>query len=184
MRPLPPAVALAAGAVLFALPFLQSGLDEGHGAAGHMDHEPHHGGSLVMLGNHHLEVVDAGGRVELYLSDASRRPERETFATVAFDDGAPRALEWAGYRLVAARPASYRQAEYRVGVAGEPPLTIRLPASGVSMPLPAVAGAVREEVVSPPWPSRRPASPKGGRGSRRGADGDHPARRASSRPRE
>jgi hypothetical protein len=132
---LPRSVALAAGPVLFALPFFVSGLGSaGHGGPSHMDHEPHHGGSLLMLGNHHLEVVQKEGGVELYLSDASRRPERETFATVAFDDGAPRALEWEGYRLVAAGPASWREAEYRIGVAGEPPLTIRIPARGVSMP--------------------------------------------------
>jgi hypothetical protein len=92
---LPRSLALAAGSVLFALPFFQSGLGSaGHGGPSHMDHEPHHGGSLLMLGSHHIEVVQKEGSVELYRSDASRRPERETFATVAFDDGAPLALEW------------------------------------------------------------------------------------------
>lgn len=127
-------IALVSGAVLFALPFLQSGLGDTHADALHMDHDPHHGGSLLMLGTHHLEVVRTDVGLEVYLSDASRRPERETFATVAFDDAAPQTLQWSGYRLVVAAPASWREAEYRIGVVGEPPLTIRLPAGGVSMP--------------------------------------------------
>jgi hypothetical protein len=128
--------AFLAGLLLFALPFFQSGLGDAspHGDAGHMDHAPHHGGSLLMLGEHHLEVVDRDGNLEVYLSDAARRPVRTTFATIAFDDGEAGELAWKGYRLVAAKPALYRTAEYRLGVAGAAPLVIRLPAAGVSMP--------------------------------------------------
>lgn len=128
--------ALVAGLLLFALPFFQSGVGDAspHAGAGHMDHDPHHGGSLLMLGEHHIEVVERDAILEVYLSDAQRRPERASFATVAFDDADAVDLQWKGYRLVAAKPAVYRTAEYRLGVAGTPPLVIRLPAAGVTMP--------------------------------------------------
>ena len=54
--------AIACGLALAGLPFFQSGLgSRGHGGVLHMDHAPHHGGQLLMLGNHHLEIVEKGG---------------------------------------------------------------------------------------------------------------------------
>ena len=128
--------ALVAGAILFALPFVQSGLGDGHadGGASHMDHAAHHGGSLLMLGNHHLEVVEGMQTLELYVSDAGRRPLRPDAATVVFDSGEQQSLEWSGYRLVARKPAHYEWADYRITLPDGPPLSIRLPARGVTMP--------------------------------------------------
>lgn len=127
--PLSRAAAFACGVALFALPFLQSGFgDAGHfGGACAMDHEPHHGGSLVMLGEFHLETVEQGDRLELFVSDLSRRPLRPDIATVAFDDGAARDFEWQSYRLVAARPPSFAAADYSIRIGDKPALRIRLP---------------------------------------------------------
>lgn len=127
--------ALLAGTLLFALPFLQSGVgsDHAHGSS-HMDHRPHHGGWLLMLGNHHLEVVERAGILELYVSDAQRRPLRPLSATIVFDEGREQTLEWSGYRLVVSKPAYYDWADYRVVLADAPALAIRLPAGGVTMP--------------------------------------------------
>jgi len=120
-----------AGALLFALPFLQSGLGDGHSTGAlHMDHAARHGGTLRMLGNYHLEVVERDQTVELYVSDAERRPLRPRDATIAFDDSAAQPLAWSSYRLVAARPAHYDWADYRVNLSDAPLLTIRLPAEG------------------------------------------------------
>lgn len=130
------AAAIALGVLLFSLPFLQSGLwsDHAHEGSDHMDHSPHHGGSLLMLGDHHIEVVDEGKQLELYLSDSERRPIQPRLAFVRFDDGGALSMEWSAYRLVIPRPDNYQWADYRIVVDDGPPLTIRLPASGVSMP--------------------------------------------------
>ncbi len=116
------------GAALFALPFFQSGLgDTGTHGSFHMDHEAHHGGRLLMLGNHHLEIVERGDLLELYVSDAERRPLRPGAATIAFDAEPARPLAWSGYRMTAPRPPHYDWADYRIEVAGIAPLAIRLP---------------------------------------------------------
>lgn len=122
--------ATLAGLALAGLPFFQSGLGEtgSHGAF-HMDHQPHHGGRLLMLGNHHLEILEKDGRLELFVSDAERRPLTPDAATIAFDAAAPVPLTWTGYRMTAAFPTGYESAEYRVALAGEPPISIRLPRS-------------------------------------------------------
>lgn len=123
------------GLALFALPFLQSGVGSRHEDGPHMDHRPHHGGSLLMLGNHHLEIVERGDTLEVHVSDAGRRPLRPSAATVRFDDGEKRPLAWTRDRLVVPKPAAYAWADYRIELEGdEPPLAIRLPAGGVSMP--------------------------------------------------
>jgi hypothetical protein len=128
------AVAVACGLALAGLPFLQSGLgDRGHGAAFHMDHSPHHGGKLLMLGNHHLEIVERADALELYVSDFERRPLRPEAATIAFDAEQPRSFVWSGYRMTTDRPSVYDWADYRIVLAEGPPLTIRLPAGGASM---------------------------------------------------
>ena len=133
--------AFGAGAVLFALPFLQSGVgdmhdheQQGRDSGAHMDHAPRHGGRLLMLGNHHLEIVEDTGRLRLYVSDSARQPLHSLQASVAFDGAAPQTLKPSGYALTAPRPAGYRYADYRIALAGAADLTIRLPAAGVTMP--------------------------------------------------
>jgi hypothetical protein len=56
-------------------------------AGPHMDHEPHHGGQLGMVGDFHIELVEIGDSVEIYLSDAERRPLPPTSGTIVFDTG-------------------------------------------------------------------------------------------------
>ena len=126
--------AIAAGLALFALPFFQSGFGDGHAGAAHMDHVPHHGGSLVMLGDHHLELVRSAGQVELYVSDSERRPLVPRAASVAFDGGERRMLAWSGYRSVAHAPERFEWADYRIDVGSGPPLAIRLPNAPFGMP--------------------------------------------------
>lgn len=123
--------AVGAGVLLFALPFLQSGFGEthGHGAGPHMDHTAHHGGSLWMVGDNHLEVVEGAHTLEVYVSDAERRPLHALAASVVFDDDEPRPLAWSGYRLVAPRPEHYAWADYRITLADQPPLAVKLAAS-------------------------------------------------------
>jgi hypothetical protein len=120
--------AMLAGLALAGLPFFQSGFAErgAHGAL-HMDHQPHHGGRLLMLGNHHLEILERDETLELYVSDAERRPLRPGNATIAFDGAAAVPMKWSGYRMTAPLPARYAEAEYRIALTGAPPLTIRLP---------------------------------------------------------
>jgi hypothetical protein len=133
MKSLP--AAIACGLVLAGLPFFQSGLgDRGHAGAFHMDHSPHHGGQLLMLGNHHLEIVEKDAVLELFVSDAERRPIRPESATIAFDTDPARSFAWSSYRMTVARPASYDWADYRIEIASGPPLAIRLPARGIAMP--------------------------------------------------
>lgn len=124
--------ALATGAMLFALPFFQSGLGEthSHGPGPHMNHEPRHGGYLVMIGDFHLEVVETQRTLELYVSDAERRPVRAAAASVVFDGDSHQNFPWSGYRLVAPRPERFDWADCRIEIVGQVPLTIRLPAGG------------------------------------------------------
>lgn len=100
-----------------------------------MDHRPHHGGSLLMIGDHHLEIVERGGRLEIHVSDRARRPLHPSAATIRFDDAQAQPLEWSRDRLLFVNPPAYGWAEYRIELEpGMPPLSIRLPAGGVSMP--------------------------------------------------
>ena len=97
--------AIVVGLVLFALPFAAYGTGSGHGHAGpHADHGPRHGGQLIMVGDFHLEMLESEETVELYLSDAFRRPLRPLSATAAFDDERVQRFRWRGYRLVAEKP--------------------------------------------------------------------------------
>ncbi|MFN2425490.1 MAG: hypothetical protein ABR587_03475 [Candidatus Binatia bacterium] len=126
--------AIAAGAALFALPFLQSGVGDDHGGPMHMDHAAHHGGSLLMLGNNHLEIVEGADDLELYVSDDARRPVRPIAASIAFDDGAVQQFHWSTYRMTVSKPEQYAWADYRITLADAPALSIRLPATGITMP--------------------------------------------------
>ena len=109
--------ALVVGALLFATPFLRYGFGGGHAHAAHSDHGPRHGGHLFMLGDHHLELVERGDTVELYLSDSTRRPLRPADCRVRLGDGAYGRCAWESYRSVARleRPGEPAVYEFAVG---------------------------------------------------------------------
>lgn len=70
-------------------------------AGRHMDHEPHHGGQLGMVGDFHIELVETGDSIEIHLSDAERRPIPPTSGTIVFDSGTEQQLTRASTFLVA-----------------------------------------------------------------------------------
>ena len=111
--------AICVGGVLACLPFLLYG-GGGHAHAPHTDHDPRHGGQLFMIGDYHLELVTRGEtgssalRVEIYLSDASRRPLRPRAGALATRAGDEIALAWTRQRLVAELPKGARPARYRL----------------------------------------------------------------------
>jgi hypothetical protein len=92
--------AIALGCFLATAPFLRYRFAAPHPTA-HFDHAARHGGVLGMVGDVHIEVVRRAGRIEVYPSDAYRRPLRASGGRVEFDDGTSAALTWAGARLVA-----------------------------------------------------------------------------------
>ena len=79
-----------------------------------------------MVGDYHLEIVEKEGSVELFVSDALRRPLQATGGVAIFDSGAARPLAWSSYRLTSDRPALYSSAEYRVTLADGTPLAVTL----------------------------------------------------------
>lgn len=129
MKAIQQAGAIAVGLILGATPFLRYGVGgtHRHGAGPHTDHEPRHGGHVLMVGDYHLEVVDRGTLIELYLSDASRRPLRPTSSSVAFDGGRETSLAWRSYRSVVPKPPDSTTALYHVSVRNGPLLTLKLP---------------------------------------------------------
>jgi len=70
-----------------------------------------------MVGDYHLELVVGRDQIELYLSDAYRRPLRPEGASLDFDDGEQVELAWRRGRLVGRRPA---------GLGPEAQCTVRL----------------------------------------------------------
>jgi hypothetical protein len=92
--------AVALGVFLGAVPFLRYRLATPHPTA-HADHAPRHGGILGMVGDHHLEVVRRDGSVEVYVTDAYRRPIAASGGRVEFDTGRTEPLARTGGRLVA-----------------------------------------------------------------------------------
>jgi len=108
--------ALAVGLLLASLPFLLYG-PRGHTHAPHTDHAPRHGGQLFMIGDHHVEVVSLADRVEIYLSDASRRPLRPAAGVVELQGGGELPLQWSGERLMLRLEAGMRSKRYLVTAA-------------------------------------------------------------------
>jgi len=92
--------AVVLGAILSLTPFLRYRWGAPHPTA-HMDHEPRHGGVLGMVGDHHLEIVRAGGRVECHPSDAHRLPIEPIGGRVECEGGEVIAAAAGGSRLVA-----------------------------------------------------------------------------------
>jgi hypothetical protein len=116
-----------AGLVLFSLPFLTVGVGIGHHPEPHADHAPRHGGLLLMVGDHHLEVVERDETIEVYPSDARRRPIEPASGRVAFDETGSRTLEWKAGRLVAAGVSDWRTAAFEITLANGEVLSIQVP---------------------------------------------------------
>jgi hypothetical protein len=100
--------AVATGLALATLPFLMFLGDDAHDATPHADHAPRHGGRLVMVGDHHLELVERDTLLEVYVSDAVRRPLRPSAARLVDANGAERALGWADSHVVVTPPLEGR----------------------------------------------------------------------------
>ncbi len=121
--------AAVVGLGLFAMPFLQYGLGGGHahGAGPHSDHGARHGGHLVMLRDYHLELVEHSDFVELYLSDALRRPLRPMSCSVAFDGGPFTPCDWHSYRSIVPKPIGAQSGLYQLSVDDGPPVILKFP---------------------------------------------------------
>ena len=79
-----------------------------------------------MLGDYHVEVVETPQTIELYPSDAVRRPLEAVAGFVSFDGADAQSFERSGDRLVAVKPAYYAIADYRMMLEGDVPLTLRM----------------------------------------------------------
>lgn len=86
MTPLRIGLAVAAGLALGALPFLRY-VHVGHSALPHTDHAPRHGGTLLMVSDYHIELLRRGGRIEVFVSDATRRPVAVSAGWASFGGG-------------------------------------------------------------------------------------------------
>ena len=94
--------AVALGLVLATVPFLRYASGEHVHGKPHMDHSPHHGGQLGMTGDHHVEIVRRDGRIEVFVSDAHRRPVDATSGRLTFADDKVVMLDRAEGKLVGA----------------------------------------------------------------------------------
>ncbi len=101
--------AVALGLVLATVPFLRYAASEHDHGKAHMDHTPHHGGQLGMVDDHHIEVVRRDGRVEVFVSDAHRRPVDAASGRLVFAADKTVALDKAEGKLVGADVASARE---------------------------------------------------------------------------
>jgi hypothetical protein len=108
--------ALVTGLTLATVPFLRYahlGATEAH-----VDHEPHHGGILGMAGDHHVELCRRRGRVEVFVSDAARRPVRARAGRVVADGTRAVALAWRDHRLQGADVPDATRMDVEVALAG------------------------------------------------------------------
>jgi hypothetical protein len=95
------AVAVVVGLVLGTMPWWRYAAPGLSGGA-HASHDPAYGGQLAMVGEHHVELVRDGRRLEVHVSDAWRRPVRPLALHAVVDGGPSLPLEWQGHRFVGA----------------------------------------------------------------------------------
>lgn len=110
------AVAIAAGLLLATMPLWRYARIGGLGES-HMDHEPRHGGQLGMVGDAHVEVVRRLGKVQVFVSDAWRRPLPAANAWAVFDRANRQRLEWSADRFVGDDDPAAREVEAVVTLA-------------------------------------------------------------------
>lgn len=118
-------VAIVLGALLGATPFARYAFAGPHSEAT-MDHGPRFGGHLLMVRNHHIELVEHDESVELFVSDLKRRPLRPQAATIMNDAQEALTMRWHSYRLVGERPKGTRTV-YTVALQGGATLTFKYP---------------------------------------------------------
>ncbi|HZO16204.1 MAG TPA: hypothetical protein VFB62_23180 [Polyangiaceae bacterium] len=116
-------VATVAGLVLATLPFWRFYAPFA-GASAHMDHAPRHGGQLAMVGDHHIELVRHRGSVQVFVSDARRRPIRPREGRIVFDQVKSVPLAWRDHRLIAQDQPDAREIETAVVLHDGTSLTI------------------------------------------------------------
>lgn len=117
------------GVALLCTPFVRYGAGAGHGptgTAGHMDHGPRYGGLLFMVRDYHVELVERGAQIEVYLSDRTRRPTRPKKGHMTID-GERRPLVWKRYRLVASAPSGEHRTDYTLRPPSGPDLHFKYP---------------------------------------------------------
>ena len=108
--------AIAAGLVLATFPFLRYAGGHVHRRP-HMDHAPHHGGQLGMSGDHHVEIVHRADCVEIFVSDAQRRPLAVAGGRLTIDGVATVPLVVSGDKLIADAAGSARDVEVHAELA-------------------------------------------------------------------
>ena len=109
--------ALALGSFLAATPFLRYA-HLGASLIPHADHAARHGGRLVMLGDHHVELVRGCAGIQVFVSDAVRRPLQPVSASARFDGGPRVALHWEDHRMLADGDARSAEVELEIALEG------------------------------------------------------------------
>jgi hypothetical protein len=90
--------AIVLGVGLAAAPFARYRFAAPHPTA-HADHGAHHGGIVGMVGEVHLEVVRRTGVIEIFPTNAYRRPLVARGGRVSFPGGQSVPLAWHADRL-------------------------------------------------------------------------------------
>jgi hypothetical protein len=80
-----------------------------------------------MVGDHHLEVVEREQRIEVYPSDARRRPLSPVSGRIVFDGVHPRELGWEDACLVTHAVPAWSSANVQVRLADGSLLAIDVP---------------------------------------------------------
>lgn len=125
-----------AGLALFPLPFLSvAGWNHDADIQPHSDHQPRHSGLLVMVGDHHLEIVDRGETLEIYPSDARRRALRDGTGRIVLDEAVVHPLLWREDRLVATDLPTWQRARIEVTVEEGTELSVTVPRAAGDAPL-------------------------------------------------